>query len=91
MSQDKKTPGEAMDALTKKASRFSRLFSQGLGKKVLQDLEDEFNQDTIFQPGMPDATAYELGKRDVVVYINQLMRLHQNAARRAELEGQSSG
>jgi hypothetical protein len=71
--------------LRDKAVRFHRLFSTHDGQQVLQDLEDEFNQDELFDDN-PYKTNYNIGRRDVIVYIKQLMRYEDNA-RRTELEG----
>lgn len=73
------------EKLRDKAARFYRLFSTHDGELVLKDLEDEFDADEL--KGATDAdTNYNIGRRDVIVYIRQLMRYEDNA-RRAELEG----
>lgn len=73
-----------LDNVVKKSGRFYRLFTSPIGAEVLKDLEDEFNKDDIFREGMPDATAHMLGKRDVIIYIHQMIRLKQNANRAEE-------
>jgi len=69
----------ALDAVHLKAGDFHKLFTSPVGKKVLQYLEDEFDDDEIFRAGVPDGTAYNLGRRDVIVYIRQMIRLKENA------------
>ncbi|KKN23611.1 hypothetical protein LCGC14_0903130 [marine sediment metagenome] len=78
---------QAFGTLAKKTKRFHKLFTSPIGKQVLQDLEDEFNQDQIFDPNSDSVTAHNLGQRDVVIYINQMIRNKDNAARRSEMEG----
>ena len=95
MAQDQKDKPEpkprskqqvAVDNVVHKSGYFYRIFTSPDGKKVLEALEDEFDADEIFKAGEPDTTSYNLGKRDVIVYIRQMIRLKENA-RRAELEG----
>jgi len=69
----------ALDAVVKKSGDFHKLFTSPIGKKVLGYLEEEFDQEKIFQAGVPDHTAYNLGSRDVCVYIRQMIRLKENA------------
>ena len=76
---------EKKQKLRDKAARFHRLFSTHDGEKVLQDLEDEFDQDELYDDN-PYKTNYNIGRRDVIIYIKQLMRFEDNA-RRTELEG----
>ena len=53
--------------------------------KVLEALEEEFNPDVLI--GATDAkTNYNVGARDVVIYIRQMIRYKENA-RRTKLEG----
>jgi len=86
VAEDNKQPKEAaIEALNKKAGNFHKLFTSPLGVKVLEALEEEFNPDVII--GETDAkTNYNCGKRDVVIYIRQMIRYKENA-RRTELEG----
>lgn len=90
MSQEQKKPPnkkqQAVDNVVNKSGYFYRIFTSPDGKKVLEWLEEEFDSDEIFAAGEPDTTSYNLGKRDVIVYIRQMIRLKENA-RRAELEG----
>lgn len=74
-----------LDDVKKKARRFHQLFTSPTGEKVLRDLEQELNPDTLFDPtGV--ATDYNVGRRDAFIYIQQLIRYEDNA-RRTELEG----
>jgi hypothetical protein len=77
---------EAVQRVVHKSGFFHRIFTSPDGAKVLEWLEEEFDKDEIFAPGDPYATTYNLGKRDVVVYIRQMIRLKENATR-TELEG----
>jgi hypothetical protein len=61
-----------------KADYFKAVFKTPNGKKVLQDLHDELNSDAIFADGDSHKTAYNLGRRDAYIYINQLLRIDKN-------------
>ena len=75
----------AIEALGQKAGDFHKLFTSPVGVKVLQALEEEFNPDVLI--GANNAkTNYNVGARDVVIYIRQMIRYKDNA-RRTELEG----
>jgi hypothetical protein len=69
----------ALDNVRKKSKDFHTLFTSPAGVKVLEYLGEEFDQDEIFQAGVPDGTAYNLGRRDVIVYIRQMIRVTENA------------
>ncbi len=90
MDKDSKQPEElpltqeqkralALDNVRIKSRDFHILFTSPVGVKVLKYLEDEFDQEDIFQAGVPDGTAYNLGRRDVVLYIRQMIRVTENA------------
>lgn len=83
--KENKQPKEAaLEALGRKAGDFHTLFTSPVGVKVLEALEEEFNPDSLI--GVSDAdTNYKVGRRDVVIYIRQMIRYKENA-RRAELE-----
>ena len=74
----------AIEKVVHKSGFFYRIFTSPDGKKVLEWLEDEFDKDEVFVAGEPDTTVYNLGKRDVVVYIRQMIRLKENATRQLE-------
>lgn len=59
--------------LAKKALKFKQVFNSDEGQEVLEMLEEEFNPDVLFDDN-PHRTAYNTGRRDVVVYIQQLLR-----------------
>lgn len=86
MDKEKKQPKKAAyEALNKKATDFHILFTSPVGVKVLESLEEEFNPDVLV--GKSDAeTNYNVGKRDVIIYIRQMIRYKENATR-TELEG----
>ncbi len=75
---DKDTIREVKEKLARKASIFKQVFNTPDGKEVLSVLESEFNADNIFDKGSPDGTAYNLGRRDVVIYIKQLLEYGKN-------------
>lgn len=87
MVQENKQPKEAaVEALGTKAKNFHALFTSPIGVKVLEALEEEFNPDILL--GSSDAiTSYNVGRRDVVIYIRQMMRYNENVRRREQLEG----
>lgn len=60
------------DAVYVRASYFEALFSTPTGAKVLEILKKEFDIDEIFNTDI-NITNYNLGRRDVVVYINQMI------------------
>ena len=83
MAEDKQPRDAAHEALGKKAGNFHKLFTSPVGVEVLEALEEEFNPDVLL--GKTDAeTNYNCGKRDVVIYIRQMIRYKENARR---LEG----
>lgn len=69
----------AHENIRKKSREFHTLFTSPVGVKVLKYLEDEFDSLEIFQAGVPDGTAYNLGRRDVIEYIRQMIRVKENA------------
>lgn len=86
MDQKDKQPKEAaIEALGKKAGDFHTLFTSPVGVKVLKALEEEFDKDTLMASTNAE-TNYNVGRRDVIVYIRQMIRYRENA-RRTELEG----
>lgn len=56
----------------KKARKFEELFSSPLGMEVLTMLEAEFDIDELRAQSVEN-TYFNIGRRDVVVYINQLI------------------
>ena len=72
-----------LENLRKKARRFTKLFTSPTGKLVLKDLEDEFNPDVLLSV-QDSETFYNVGRRDVIIYIQQLIRYEENAR---QLEG----
>lgn len=71
------TPEEAKQNIKKLATTYRRLFETPNGMKVLLDLESEFEPDKLM--GNNDAqTNYNVGKRDVVRYIKQMIRIGDN-------------
>lgn len=78
---------EQKDKLRKKAARFHRLFTSPEGELVLHDLEEELNKDVLIGKTSED-TAYNVGRRDAFVYIQQLIRYEENVRRQHELERQ---
>ena len=63
---------------TQKAELYQALFNTPNGKKVWEDLVEEFNPDDIFVKNDVNETSYNLGKREAYNYINQLLRMYTN-------------
>jgi hypothetical protein len=83
VAEDKRPKEVAIEALGAKAGDFHKLFTSPVGVKVLKSLEEEFNPDVLI--GETDAkTNYNVGARDVVIYIRQMIRYKENAR---QLEG----
>jgi hypothetical protein len=64
------------EALRQKSRAFKSIFSGPEGQKALKALQDEFDQLNIMSE-TPEKTAYKLGQRDVVKYIEQLIHAHE--------------
>jgi len=85
LKQNEQRKKAALETLGLKAGDFHKLFTSPVGVKVLKALEQEFNPDVLIGPSNAE-TNYNIGKRDVVIYIRQMIRYKENA-RRTELEG----
>jgi len=72
MSQ-KKTVEDARRALRGKADALIELLNNPVGKSLIETLEAEFYDGDLFDTD-PHVTAYNCGRRDVVVYLHQLQR-----------------
>jgi len=57
--------------LAKKSARVAAFMNSELGKEVIEALEQELYHGALFDAD-PYQTAYNLGRRDVVVYLKQL-------------------
>jgi len=66
---------EAKRDLLAKAAKFHDLFNTPNGKEILAALEHEFEPTAIFSDN-PHRTSYNAGRRDVVQYIKEMMRVH---------------
>lgn len=70
----KTNPQEEVKArLARKAEVLKRTFSTPNGLEALEILEEEFTRGKMFHPD-PLSTAYLLGSREVVLYIQQLVK-----------------
>lgn len=69
-----KTADDVKLELARKIDIFKMVFNTDDGKKVLAALENEFDRDNLLAPGDPYSTHYNLGRRDVVVYIRQMLK-----------------
>ena len=69
-----KTVDDVKLELARKIDLFKIVFNSEDGKKVLGALENEFDRDNLLVPGDPHSTHYNLGRRDVVVYIRQMLK-----------------
>lgn len=65
-----KTP-EAVDVIRRKANKVSALFSSNAGIEVLKILEDQFDKPDLRGDSVED-TYFNLGQRDVLIYLRQL-------------------
>lgn len=63
--------------IRKKSATLVEFMNSEIGKAVIQALEDEFYHGDLFDPD-PNVTAYNCGRRDVVVYLKQLQRYGDN-------------
>lgn len=57
--------------LAKKSAQVQAFMDSSLGREVISALEEEFYHGDLFDSD-PNKTAYNLGRRDVVVYLKQL-------------------
>jgi len=57
--------------LKNKSARINMFMNSELGQEVIKALEDEFYHGALFEDD-PYKTAYNLGRRDVVVYLKEL-------------------
>lgn len=64
---------EAKRALGRKAHLFRQVFNTDEGKKVMDILEQEAEPEQLFNEN-PHVTSYNCGRRDLLVYIKQLLR-----------------
>ncbi len=63
--------------IRKKGAALVEFMNSATGKAVVQALEDEFYHGELFDKD-PQITAYNLGRRDVVVYLKQLQRFKES-------------
>jgi hypothetical protein len=63
--------------LRKKSALLVSFMNSEVGKAVVKALEDEFYHGNLFDPD-PYVSAYNMGRRDVVVYLHQLQRYGEN-------------
>lgn len=63
---------KARESLSKKSGVFKRVFLTADGDEVIKALEEEF--DTILFNPDTNRTNYNLGSRDLLVYIKQLLK-----------------
>lgn len=60
--------------LRQKAGAVSEVLSGPAGKALMKALEEEFYDGEIADPSNTNQTFYNLGRRDVVVYLKQLQK-----------------
>ncbi len=63
--------------IRKKGAALVEFMNSETGKAVIQALEEEFYHGELFDED-PHKTAYNLGRRDVVVYLKQLQRFSES-------------
>lgn len=61
------------EAVRQKAKAFAAVFNSREGRIVLESLKNEFCKDEL-RAETPHDTYYNLGRRDTVVYIEQMIR-----------------
>ncbi len=66
-----KTVKEVKAHLKIKSARIQAFMGSELGKEVIKMLEDEFFNGPLFDSD-PHVTAYNLGRRDAVMYLKEL-------------------
>ena len=71
-------PTKMPTASTELASLYQSVFNTPNGKKVWEDIVKELSPDDILVKGDSDATHVNIGKHQVYVYINQLLRIDTN-------------
>lgn len=64
----------AQAALEVRASKFQRLFLSAEGEEVLKILKAQFCPAELFDPNSDSKTFVNIGERNVVTYIEQMMR-----------------
>lgn len=64
---------EAKRKLSRRATIFRQVFNTDEGKEVLQVLEQEAEPERLFDEN-PHKTAYNCGRRDLLIYIKQILR-----------------
>ncbi len=57
--------------LAKRSAQVQAFMDSEIGKAIIEALDAEFYDGNLFDPD-PHVTAYNLGRRDVVVYLKQL-------------------
>ena len=63
---------DIIDSLRRKSAKVRQLFATDRGREVLKILADEFDNDELRGDSVEE-TYYNLGQRDVIVYIRQLI------------------
>lgn len=70
------TVDQAKIELKRKAIRFNQVFGTVEGKKVLDDLKQEFARfGSLHVPGDPYATHVRVGEAAVIEYINRMIQI----------------
>jgi hypothetical protein len=67
------TSEEYQERLRAVKQAFVNVFSSPDGKKVLEQLKKEFDPDTLHVEGDTHATYINLGRRDVVIFIEEVI------------------
>lgn len=68
-----KAQADVKARLDRKAAVLQRVFSTPDGQEALGYLDEEFTKGQLFSSD-PLSTAYKIGSRDVVIYIQQLVK-----------------
>ena len=77
------------DIINRKANRTAQLFNSELGQEVLGYLKEELDKGQLVAQ-TPELTYFNLGRRDAVVYINELIVQNETLERANEKSKQTT-
>lgn len=72
--------------LREKAAQFNELLNNPVGKNLVKILTEEFDKEDL-RGATVEETYYNLGARDVVVYLQQLQRVYKADPERETIDG----
>ena len=71
---------ELEERVRHKSKDFASLFSSPQGKKVLEHLKNEFEMGDFRAKGSVEDTYFNLGRRDAIVYIEQMIKYSERSS-----------